>query len=74
MPPAIAGGKGEFRLTTFGIEEDSGVPYAVDAGAVSSIFTMTVGGFTSAVVTPSTLNAFVKAEYEFTLEPQHMIP
>ena len=35
---------------------------------------MTVGGFTSAVVTPSTLNAYVKAEYEFTLEPQHKIP
>ena len=69
LPPTIAGGKGEFRLTTFGIEQASMMPFAIDSGAVSDIFTMTVGGFTSAVVTPSTLNAYVKAEYEFTLQP-----
>ena len=59
LPPTIAGGKGEFRLTTYGVESSTGLAFAVDAGSVTNIFTITMGGFTKAMVTPSTLNAFI---------------
>lgn len=74
LPRTTAGGKGEFKITTYVKDAVTSETYPVDTGKGSWPFQITPGGFESASVSPGSLNAFVKAKYTFKLKPTHSIP
>jgi hypothetical protein len=74
LPDTISGGKGKFVATTYVVHADIGMKYSVDTGFSSDLFEITVGKISSAVVTPSTLNAYTKSNYKIDITPDHVIP
>lgn len=74
LPGTVSGGKGEFRITTFISDPDSGKAYSVDTGVASNLYTITQGTFLDAVVTPASFDAYIPTKYEFSVTPEHFIP